>query len=80
MIFVYLYRCIKEQLHTPELGRYVSFGILALSVSRGCSQRLRFISDVSLDPMQVVRLAAQCTALQLAPGQLLDVIEDALSS
>lgn len=37
------------------------------------------ISDVSVAPVQVLRLAARCTACQLDPSQLMDVVEDLLA-
>lgn len=40
---------------------------------------MRFISDVSVDPVRVLRLAARCTACQLDPSQLMDVVEDLLA-
>ena len=40
---------------------------------------MRFISDVSVAPVQVLRLAARCTACQLDPSQLMDVVEDLLA-
>ena len=42
-------------------------------------RKLRFISDVSVDPVRVLRLAARCTACQLDPSQLMDVVEDLLA-
>lgn len=38
------------------------------------------ISDVSVDPVRVLRLAARCTACQLDPSQLMDVVEDLLAA
>ena len=45
----------------------------------GRHRKLRFISDVSVDPVRVLRLAARCTAFQLDPSQLMDVVEDLLA-
>ena len=58
---------------------YTSFGIAAYSTSHGRHRKLRFISDVSVDPVRVLRLAARCTACQLDPSQLMDVVEDLLA-
>ena len=33
----------------------------------------------SVDPVRVLRLAARCTACQLDPSQLMDVVEDLLA-
>ena len=50
------------------------------STSHGRHRKLRFISDVSVDPVRVLRLAARCTACQLDPSQLMDVVEDLLAA
>ena len=79
VIVVFFYHCVMERLHDPELGAYTSFGIAAFCASSGRHRQLRFISDVSLDSALVTRLAALCTACQLEPSQLMDVVEDALA-
>lgn len=35
--------------------------------------------SVSVEPVRVLRLAARCTACQLDPSQLMDVVEDLLA-
>ena len=59
--------------------KYTSYGILAARDLRGCQQVVQFISDVSLDRAFVEALARRCTAAQLDPCHLLDVVEDAIS-
>lgn len=76
---MFFYHCVMERLEDPELGAYTSFGIAAFCASSGRNRKLRFISDVSPDPALVERLAALCTAWQLEPSQLMDVVEDALA-
>ena len=71
---VYLSRCLSK-----ELGPYTTYGILAARDLRGCQQVVQFISDVSLDRAFVEALARRCTAAQLDPCHLLDVVEDAIS-
>lgn len=78
-IGVFWYHCVMERLYHPACGAYTSFGIAAYSTSHGRHRKLRFISDVSVDPVQVLRLAARCTACQLEPSQLMDVVEDLLA-
>lgn len=75
VIGVFWYHCVMERLYHPACGAYTSFGIAACSTSHGRHRKLRFISDVSVDP----RLAARCTACQLDPSQLMDVVEDLLA-
>ena len=78
-IGVFWYHCVMERLYHPACGAYTSFGIAAYAASHGRHQKLRFISDVSVDPVRVLRLAARCTACQLEPSQLMDVVEDLLA-
>ena len=73
MKIVYTYRVVCQKLSAPELGPYITYGILAARDLCGCQQVVQFISDVSLD------LARRCTAAQLDPCHLLDVVEDAIS-
>jgi hypothetical protein len=79
VIGVFWYHCVMERLYHPACGAYASFGIAACSTSHGRHRKLRFISDVSVDPVRVLRLAARCTAYQLDPSQLMDVVEDLLA-
>lgn len=79
VIDVFWYHCVMERLYHPACGAYTSFGIAACSTSHGRHRKLRFISDVSVDPVRVLRLAARCTACQLDPSQLMDVVEDLLA-
>ena len=75
---VYTYRVVCQKLSAPELGPYTTYGILAARDLRGCQQVVQFISDVSLDRAFVEALARRCTAAQLDPCHLLDVVEDAI--
>lgn len=75
---VYTYRVVCQKLSAPELGPYITYGILAARDLRGCQQVVQFISDVSLDRALVEALARRCTAAQLDPCHLLDVVEDAI--
>mgnify|MGYP006900902606 CR=1 FL=1 len=49
MKIVYTYRVVCQKLSAPELGPYITYGILAARDLRGCQQVVQFISDVSLD-------------------------------
>ena len=73
MKIVYTYRVVCQKLSAPELGSYTTYGILA------AREVVQFISDVSLDRAFVEALARRCTAAQLDPCHLLDVVEDAIS-
>ena len=70
------YQIIRQELETPELGRYVSYGIEAVALPGG--QQLAFVCDVSTDASFAADLADRCTAGALDPAQLLDVVLDAL--
>lgn len=66
---------VREELCTPELGTYVSYGIRAVLAS---GEETAFVSDVSTDQAFVEHLAMLCTMGQLSPIHLRDVIEDAI--
>ena len=78
MKIVYTYR-VSVKSSPRELGPTLPYGILAARDLRGCQQVVQFISDVSLDRALVEALARRCTAAQLEPCHLLDVVEDAIS-
>ena len=75
---MFRYIPVSEELSSPILGQYHSFGIAAQKEVAGHWQTCCQVSDISTDPIFVVNLAARCTAGQLEPVHLLDVIEDAL--
>ena len=76
---VYIYRAVRQELSTPETGPYTTFGILALRLEAGQRQKVCLIADVSTSRSFAADLADRCTAGQLDPRQLNDVIEDALA-
>ena len=47
MKIVYTYRVVCQKLSAPELGPYITYGILAARDLCGCQQVVQFISDVS---------------------------------
>lgn len=75
---MFRYIPVSEELSSPILGQYHSFGIAAQKEVAGHWQTCCRVSDISTDPIFVENLAARCTAGQLEPVHLLDVIEDAL--
>lgn len=44
---MYTYRVVCQKLSAPELGPYITYGILAARDLCGCQQVVQFISDVS---------------------------------
>ena len=78
---MFVYRCVAERLNAPEIGSYDTFGIVADEVVEGktMGRALAAVEDVSVDSAFVEQLAQRCTELQLEPGQLRDVVEDALT-
>ena len=78
---MFVYRCVAESLNAPEIGSYDTFGIVADEVVEGktMGRALAVAEDVSVDGAFVEQLAQRCTELQLEPGQLRDVVEDALA-
>ena len=79
MKIVYIYRAVRQELSTPETGPYITFGILALRLEAGQWQKVCLTADVSTSRSFAADLADRCTAGQLDPRQLNDVIEDALA-
>ena len=75
---MFLYLPVKENLDSPELGCYCSFGLEAFRVTEGQMKRVAFVSDISTIEAMVSTLACRCTRLQLYPLHLRDIIEDAL--
>ena len=74
---MYIYRAVRQELSTPETGPYATFGILALRLEAGQWQKVCLAADVSTSRRFAADL--RCTAGQLDPRQLNDVIEDALA-
>lgn len=75
---MYQYLPIPEQLYSPDLGPYHSFGIVAIKVCDGEQQQKAFASDVSTDRDFVEELAERCTAAQLDPIHLKDIVLDSI--
>ena len=76
---MYIYQAIREELTRPDLGFYVTFGILALQTSAMMWHQVAAVADVSPDYHFVQQLATRCTSAQLDPRHLPDVVEDALA-
>ena len=72
------YLLVEEQLFTPELGSYRTFGIAALRRSPRGSEQLAYVSDVSTDRPFAAGLAERCRRGGLSPVHLPDFIADAL--
>ena len=68
---MFRYVVVQEDLFSPELGHYRSYGIGAVN-SKG--ERVNFVSDVSLEKTFTEKIAKRCTKGQLAPEQLPDVV------
>ena len=74
-----LYYPFEQYINTPELGRYIGYGIRALRHGpEGWSCEAE-IADISCDGSFVERLAQLCARLELAPIHLYDVVEDAIN-
>ena len=72
------YRIVPEQLSSPDLGCYRSFGIAAFRVRGEQREQVAFASDVSTDEAFTEQLAQRCTAAQLDPVHLKDVTLDSI--
>ncbi len=68
---MFFYIPIEEELTTPEMGSYQSFGI---RVENEAGETVSVVSDISTDQQMVAELAKRCTNGELAPEHLHDVI------
>lgn len=68
------YHAVKELRYSPELGRYLTYGIRALEGGRPVAH----IHDIAADGHFVQRLAEDFCFHHLSPLHLQDVIEDML--
>lgn len=72
---LFLYTPIKENLHSDDLGSYISFGIICFDSQK---QIIASVSDISVNEAFVSELCDRFTAYQLAPIHLPDIIQDIL--
>lgn len=70
------YQTYGEKMNSSDLGEYFSFGIAAVCVTEDKQEELFRIPDVSVDESLVKRICDLCTAEQLEPIHIYDVIED----
>ena len=73
---MYLYQTYEEKLSHPDIGSYISFGIIVLIENNKQKDELFRISDVSVNKALVEKLSILCTKEQLDPVHIYDVIED----
>lgn len=69
------YLPFREELHSDDIGTYVSYGIRVLD-SHG--NMIESISDVSVDKNFVTELCYLWTRHQLSPIHIRDVLDDIL--
>ena len=74
-----LYLVTEQTCYHEDLGYYRTFGIQHWEYRENRAVLVSEIPDVSTDPLFVSLLAALCTRLCLDPGQLQEVVEDAIS-
>lgn len=75
---MYLYQTYEERLKHPDIGSYISFGIIVLTENNKQKKELFRISDVSVNKALVEKLSILCTKEQLDPVHIYDVIEDSI--
>lgn len=73
------YYPIEQKLTLPEdKVQYVSYGLCVYQILGFSAMQIAFLPDISCDCRFVYDLAYRCTAKQLSPIHLLDVVSDAL--
>ena len=75
---MFQYLPIENEVNSPYLGRYRTFGLRVLRNETEGDIELMILPDVSTDFDFTLRLASLFTKKQLDPLQLLDVLEDIL--
>lgn len=75
---MYLYLPIENELSSPCIGPYRTFGLRVLRSEDGEDEEVMVLPDVSTDFAFTLRLASLFTRKQLSPLHLLDVLEDLL--
>lgn len=75
---MFTYHCVEQNEKTSELGTYTTYSLNAYQTTETGDELLASFPDVSPDRALVEALAQQCTALQLDPCHLNDVVEDAV--
>lgn len=73
---MYQYLPIQNEVFSPEIGKYRTFGLRVLRIQDGEDQEIMIFSDVSTDFLFTLRLASLLTEKQLDPLHLLDVLSD----
>lgn len=68
----------EENLSSPYIGDYISFGIIVCDITTEKKQEMFRVSDVAVDKMVVKTMSELCTKEQLEPIHLYDVIEDTI--
>ena len=73
---MYQYLPIQNEVFSPEIGTYQTFGLRVLRMQDGKDQETMIFSDISTDFLFILRLASLLTEKQLDPLHLLDVLSD----
>ena len=73
---MYQYLPIQNEVFSPEIGKYRTFGLRVLRIQDGKDQEIMIFSDVSTDFLFTLRLASLLAEKQLDPLHLLDVLSD----
>ncbi len=70
------YEVVGERLYSPDHGWYTGYGIRAYRRVEDAWEPVVTVSDLSTDRQAVEALAHRCTAGELSPIHLRDVVED----
>ena len=71
----YQYVPVRETLTSDELGTYATYSMSVRTVE----EEIAFVSDITTDYEEIERLADLCTAKELDPLHLEDVVQDFLA-
>lgn len=73
---MYQYLPIQNEIFSPEIGKYHTFGLRVLRTEDGEDREIMIFPDVSTDFSFTLRLASLFTEKQLDPLHLLDALYD----
>lgn len=75
---MFQYLPIENEMRSPYLGSYQTFGLQICRIDPCIDEEIMRIPDISANYIFVLRLAELFTRKQLDPLHLLDVLEDLL--
>lgn len=77
-MIMFRFRTVQTRLFSPEIGSYITYGMIAEQTCGTDWNEVRVIRDISCDKFFVDQLAEKCTWGQLDPIHMMDVVYDSI--